>query len=158
MHALVRHPELRFAVVGDGPELPRLKELAGKLGLGNVDFIGIVQEQEKQRLLARSRLFVMCPRNDNDGDVEGLGLVYFEAHGAGLPVLGARSGGEPEAIGDAGIIVDDPLDISAIENAFLTALNPDEFAKLKAAVKIRQVTHSWERFVDGLENWYMELA
>lgn len=155
MHALVRHPELRYAVVGNGPELPRLKELAGKLELRNIDFLGSVQEDEKQRILIRSRLFIMCPLKD--ADVEGLGLVYFEAHGAGLPVIGARSGGAPEAIGDAGILVDDPLDVAAIEHAIVSALEPLTYTQLKVAVQLRQTSHSWDHFIDGLESWYLEL-
>ena len=70
--------ELRYAVVGDGPELGALKELARSLGLSRVSFFGAVSEEERRALLARSRVFVMCPRQD-PGDVEGLGLVYLEA-------------------------------------------------------------------------------
>ena len=157
LHVLALHPELRYAVVGEGPELPRLQELAKTLGLNNVDFFGKVSEDEKNHLLSLSRLFVMCPRNDNDSDVEGLGLVFYEAHGAGLPVLSARSGGAPEAIGEAGILVADPLDVASVEQSLLTALEPATYARLRAAVRQRQNTCTWERFIDGLDFWYREL-
>lgn len=157
LRVLARHPEWNYAVVGDGPEVPRLKELAARLGLTNVDFLGRVDDREKTRLLARSRLFVMCPRKDDDADVEGLGLVYYEAHGAGVPAVGARSGGVAEAIGEGGTLIDDPLDVAELEAALLDALEPHAFARLKEAVNVRQRNHSWEGFIDGLESWYQEL-
>ena len=134
-----------------------MRGLAKTLGLNNVEFFGKVSEDEKNRLLSLSRLFVMCPRNDSYSDVEGLGLVFFEAHGAGLPVLSARSGGAPEAVGEAGILVNDPLDVAAIEQSLLAALDPATYARLRAAVIRRQNSHSWERFIAGLDSWYMEV-
>jgi phosphatidylinositol alpha-1,6-mannosyltransferase len=157
LRVLALHPEWRYAVVGEGPGLPGLRELAKTLGLNNVEFFGKVSEDEKNRLLSLSRLFVMCPRNDNDSDVEGLGLVFFEAHGAGLPILSARSGGAPEAVGEAGILVNDPLDVAEIEQSLRAALDSATYARLRAAVIRRQKSHSWERFIAGLDSWYMEV-
>lgn len=156
--AIGNMPHLRYAVVGTGPDLPRLQALTEQAGIHNVFFLGAVSDQEKQELLSSSRLFVMCPRNDNDADVEGLGLVYYEAHGAGLPVLGAHSGGAPEAIGDAGLLVRNPLNIAEISQAISDALEPENYRRLLEAVSTRQQTHSWTGFIDGLENWYNELV
>jgi phosphatidylinositol alpha-1,6-mannosyltransferase len=100
----------------------------------------------------------MCPRKDHDGDVEGLGLVYYEAHAAGLPTIGANSGGVPEAIGDAGLIVQDPLDPDEILTTIRTALEPSTYQDLAAKVAQRQLTHSWDRFISEFETWYDELA
>ena len=60
-------------MVGDGPGSPALKEFAAEHKMTNVEFFGAVSDEQKHELLSRSRLFVMCPRSDND-DVEGLGL------------------------------------------------------------------------------------
>jgi phosphatidylinositol alpha-1,6-mannosyltransferase len=100
----------------------------------------------------------MCPRNDLDGDVEGLGLVYFEAHGLGLPCVGSRSGGVPEAIGDAGLIVEEPAAPAAVAAVLTEALRPDRHQMLCEAVERRQHSHSWVRFLDDWERRYTDLA
>ena len=97
----------------------------------------------------------MCPRSDND-DVEGLGLVYYEAHGAGLPVIAARAGGAPEAVGDGGLLVADPSSEAEILDAIRTGLRSNVHARLCAAVAKRQNTHSWTRFIDAFEQLYSD--
>jgi phosphatidylinositol alpha-1,6-mannosyltransferase len=149
--------DVRYAVVGDGPELGALRELARTLGLSNVAFRGAVSEAEKQSLLSRSRLFVMCPLNEA-GDVEGLGLVYFEAHAHGIPVVASTSGGVPDAVGDAGVLVDDPADPRAVGDAIKRALTEPEYAALRTRVLARQQSHSWTRFLDQFEKLYRDLA
>ena len=90
LRALEGLGDLRYAIVGDGPELGALKELARLLGLSRVSFFGAVSEEERRALLARSRVFVMCPRQD-PGDVEGLGLVHLRGVRYGLPVVAAKT-------------------------------------------------------------------
>ena len=130
---------MRYAVVGDGPELGALKELARSLGLSRVSFFGAVSEEERRALLARSRVFVMCPRQD-PGDVEGLGLVYFEAFEYGLPVVAANSGGVPDAVGDAGILVADPEHPVQIAAAIRETLDERRYGELDERVRTRQRT------------------
>jgi phosphatidylinositol alpha-1,6-mannosyltransferase len=150
-------PTLRYAVAGDGPELGPLRELAASLNLKHVRFLGPISNAERDAVLHTSRLFVMCPRFEAD-DVEGLGLVYYEALAAGLPLLGARSGGAPEAIGDAGLLVTDPVDVSAVADALRTALDPTMRARLLDCVVRRQHTASWGNFVKSFEQFYRKIA
>jgi len=155
LRALRSVPHVRYAVVGDGPELPSLRQFAAEYKMTNVEFFGAVSDEQKRELLSRSRLFVMCPRSDND-DVEGLGLVYYEAHGAGLPVIAARAGGAAEAVGDGGLLVADSSSEAEVLDAITTALRADVYARLCAAVAKRQNTHSWTRFIDGFEQLYSD--
>jgi glycosyltransferase involved in cell wall biosynthesis len=148
---------IRYAVVGDGPELGRLQVLASELGLTNVRFLGALSDHDKRDVLRRSRLFVMCPRSDLEHDVEGLGLVYFEAHGLGLACIGARSGGVPEAIGDAGVLIRNPLDHVELAEAIRDALRPETYERLRDAVVARQHSHSWEAFMAAWERKYADL-
>lgn len=109
--------QYRYIVIGAGPELGRLRRLARRLGLSNVIFTGQIGEAEKAAWLRRARLFVLCPRpleTAFDANAEGFGIAFLEAQAAGVPVLGSRCGGVPEAVGDAGLLVDDPAEPGAI--------------------------------------------
>jgi glycosyltransferase involved in cell wall biosynthesis len=157
IRALASAPDLRYAVVGDGPELPRLRQLAAESGVSNVDFLGSVSDEEKQALLNRSRVFIMCPRRDDEVDVEGLGLVYYEAQGLGLPTIAAESGGVAEAVGLGGLLVSDPHDPGEVLKTIRMALEPAALARLREAVAARQVSHSWDRFIRRFEAWYEQV-
>ena len=158
LRALSELPSVRYAIIGDGPEIERLKGLAESLKLQNVTFFGQVDESVKWAVVARSRVFVTCPRQDDDSDVEGLGLVFFEAHGCGVPVIGARSGGAPEAIGDGGVLVDNALDVHAVRAAIRRSLDPNESLLLKSKVANRIVAYSWEKYIDGIIGMYERVS
>jgi glycosyltransferase involved in cell wall biosynthesis len=153
LRALQEMPEVRYAVVGDGPEREGLERLARDLGLTNVSFLGQMTDDEKYQVMTRSRAFVMCPRHKPD-DVEGLGLVYFEAQRCGLPTIAARSGGVPDAVGDAGVLIDNPTDPVELRRAIRAVLEPTTYAQLRGRVAVRQREHSWDRFLTSFEDLY----
>jgi glycosyltransferase involved in cell wall biosynthesis len=157
LRALESRRHLRYAVVGDGPELPKLRDLAASLGLTNVTFFGSVSEQQRHELLDRSRVFIMCPRF-SPSDVEGLGLVYFEAFEAGLPVIAANNGGVPDAVGSAAMLVERPEDVGEVGRAIDAALNGPESARLASQVARRRQEHSWDAFLDAFEQLYQRVA
>jgi glycosyltransferase involved in cell wall biosynthesis len=157
LRALSRLPHLTYAIAGDGPELEGLKRLADDLNLSNVQFLGAISDDEKDCLLAESRAFIMCPLGDNPADVEGLGLVYYEAHGAGLPVIGSMSGGAPEAIGNGGMLVRNASDVEEVRAVIQRALEPPAYDDLVSNVAARQSTHSWITFMQAFESWYAEM-
>ena len=73
-------PELRLAVLGDGPERERLRRLAKSLGVApNVTFLGFRSDVENY--LSRSRIFVLASES------EGLPSAAIEAMFCGLPVI-----------------------------------------------------------------------
>ena len=124
------------------------------MGASNVFFLGEVTEDEKWRALARSRAFVLAPRKDLDLDVEGLGLVYYEAFAAGLPVVAARSGGVPEAVGGGGIRLEEPLDVEELGRAIDKLLDPASRYEWDKAVQQRRDEESWTRFLERFEEFY----
>lgn len=76
---LPRVQERRLVLVGDGPELPMLKELAHALGIAAlVDFVGY--DTNPYRYMARADLFVLSSH------WEGLPTVLIEAIACGCPV------------------------------------------------------------------------
>lgn len=102
-----RGRRLDLTVVGDGPERVALETRAMRPDLErHVRFVGQVPPERVPEFLAAARLLVL-PSVD-----EGLGLVVAEALVAGVPAVGARSGGIPDLLTDpdAGALVppDDP--------------------------------------------------
>jgi len=92
-----RHPTLRYAVIGDGPERISLEGLAARLGVGaRVDFHGQLEPREAIELARRCTLFVM-PSTE-----EAFGVAYIEAMAGGVPAIGCRGEPGPEEIAAAG--------------------------------------------------------
>jgi len=93
-------PSVRYIIVGNGVERERLEQMTRDLGLGGVvHFAGEVPEADLSSYFAACDVFVMPNRVDGP-DFEGFGIVFLEAAAAGLPTIGGRNGGVPEAIGD----------------------------------------------------------
>ncbi len=89
-------------VAGKGEHLQTLQALAEELGVAtHVRWLGFVAEDDLPALYAASDLFVLCTREDpRERGVEGFGLAFLEAQAAGVPVLGTRAGGIPDAVED----------------------------------------------------------
>jgi len=92
-----RHPTLRYAIVGEGPERVALEGLAARLGASDrVDFLGQLAPAQAIDRARRSTLFVM-PSTE-----EAFGVAYIEAMAAGVPAIGCRGEPGPEEIAAAG--------------------------------------------------------
>jgi teichuronic acid biosynthesis glycosyltransferase TuaC len=92
-----RHPELRYSIVGEGPERLALEGLARRLEVEDrVDFLGQREPAEALALARRCTLFVM-PSTE-----EAFGVAYIEAMAGGIPAIGCRGEPGPEEIAAAG--------------------------------------------------------
>ncbi len=92
-----RRPELRYLVIGDGPERAALERLAAELELSDrVEFAGQLPHEEA---LARSRSCALLVMPSID---EAFGVAYVEAMAGGLPVLGSVGEPGPQEIGAMG--------------------------------------------------------
>lgn len=109
---LEAYPQARWALAGAGPLAEKLKkdskDLAKKYNLTTVQLLGEVSRERLSELYTAADVFVMPNRTLASGDAEGFGLVFLEAGLSGVPVVGGRSGGVPEAIidGQTGLLVD----------------------------------------------------
>lgn len=98
-HLTSDFPNIKYLIVGTGPDEPRLRQMTKDYALNDrVFFAGAVSDDELPAYYAAASLFVMPARQLDNGDVEGFGIVYLEANTYGLAVIGGRSGGVPEAI------------------------------------------------------------
>ena len=94
---------LKYAILGDGPELSRLKDLVIKHSLlEQVDFI--YHDYPSEKIFKNSSVHIM-PTLTTPDSIEGFGISNVEAASFGLPCIVSNSGGTPESIGQNGIIV-----------------------------------------------------
>jgi phosphatidylinositol alpha-1,6-mannosyltransferase len=146
------HPETRYLVVGEGPDRPRLERLAHTLGLEHrVSFLGRLELSEIVELYSLADLFVLLSREEPP-DVEGFGLVFLEAAACGLPSVGGRSGGIPDAIdeGHTGWLVD-PNNVEEIAATIAGLLQrPDQLRRASELCLATAPEKSWQRVADTI--------
>jgi phosphatidyl-myo-inositol dimannoside synthase len=145
-------PDVKYLIVGEGPDRPRLEDLTGRLGLQTqVCFLGRLALSEIVNLYNVADLFVMLSREEPP-DVEGFGLVFLEAAACGLPSVGGRSGGIPDAIdeGKSGWLVD-PCNIEEIAATIIDLLkSPERLERASEFCLSTAPQKSWERAADRI--------
>jgi glycosyltransferase involved in cell wall biosynthesis len=95
--AIAQRPGVRYLVIGDGPELEALEQLAARLGIADrVELTGQLPHEEALRRTRRAHVFAM-PSTD-----EAFGVAYVEAMAGWLPAIGARGEPGPEEIAARG--------------------------------------------------------
>ncbi|MBQ0011401.1 MAG: glycosyltransferase family 4 protein [Clostridiales bacterium] len=78
-------PEVRLLIVGDGPALPELRELAERRKVtDNVIFAGAAPYSEIGKYYQLGDVFISCSTSETQG------LTYYEAMAAGLPVIAKK--------------------------------------------------------------------
>jgi 1,2-diacylglycerol 3-alpha-glucosyltransferase len=111
--ALAYAPDLRLAIVGEGPHRAALEERARRLGVaGRVRFTGTLARERLPEVYASVDAFVFASTTDTQG------LVLAEALAAGLPVVAAASDASRDVLAGAGrIVVPDPAAMAAAISA-----------------------------------------
>ena len=69
-----------------------------------IHYIGPVPDEDLPPLYASASVYVLPSLH------EGFGIPCWEAMAMGVPVIASKRGALPEVVGDAGILIDDPLD------------------------------------------------
>jgi glycosyltransferase involved in cell wall biosynthesis len=112
-------------VVGDGPELRRLRRLAGP----TITFTGRVADERVAELLSTSRALVVTA-------AEEFGIAAVEALASGRPVIALGAGGVMESVraGETGAYYerDDPAELARVVDVF-DPLGVDPRACVEAA-------------------------
>lgn len=95
-------PELKYVVVGEGPEHAYLQLLIANYQLQDkVIFFNKISEDFLISLYHQAELFILLPQ-DIGKDIEGFGLVFLEAAACGLPVVSAKNTSAEDAVLDNG--------------------------------------------------------
>jgi glycosyltransferase involved in cell wall biosynthesis len=150
---LKEFPALRYRIVGDGTDRPRVEALARRLEVdAQVEITGFVRAVDKiVDEYCRSTIFVMPSAFEGGSQPrgEGFGFVYLEAAACGKPVIAAKGGGAAEAVadGETGLLVD-----AAKQDELRSAIqrllrSPEEAQRMGAAGRLRVTKlFSKERF------------
>lgn len=144
-------PELRLALVGDGPERPRLDALVAERGLtGRVVFAGRLEPASVADAMAGALALVVPSR------VEAFGIVALEAWRSGTALVITDRGGASGFVRDAvdGILVD-PLDIKALRAAIERVIgDPELRSRLTARGRESVMQFTWARVAEAYRARY----
>jgi glycosyltransferase involved in cell wall biosynthesis len=135
------HSGAALRIVGEGPELPSLRSLAGQLGIEDVvSFVGSLDGMSSlQKEYARADIFCLPSLQ------EGFGIVYLEAMAAGLPIVAARAGAVPEVAPEeeVSLLVPPDDDQALAEALHRLAESPDRRRELGMAGLRRWTEYDW---------------
>jgi glycosyltransferase involved in cell wall biosynthesis len=139
---------LRVEIVGDGPELQRLRNLLVDLGLQRtVALHGFLPNHERDALLSRAWLTTSTSK------AEGWGCSVIEAAAWGVPCLALNAPGIRDSVvdGRTGWLVDEPRDFGTTLVSVLDSLADEETARRTTAdCQAWARSFSWDRTADLL--------
>jgi teichuronic acid biosynthesis glycosyltransferase TuaC len=135
-----RFPQLRYVIIGEGPERPVLERLAAQLGVAaRLDWTGQLDHDDALTELSRCHAMVM-PSVD-----EAFGVAYVEAMACGVPAIGCKGESGPEEIAalGAGMLLVPPRDPDALAETIAKVLEDSDLGR--AARATAEEHFSWER-------------
>lgn len=143
------YSDVKFLFVGTGPLQAYLEH--GPLGNRAV-FPGRLSHEATLRLIQKSTVTVIPSKI-----FENFPRLAIESIALGVPVIGTRMGGIPEAIGSAGILVP-PDDVIALSHALKTVLTqPQIRTQLQNEARKQAQYHTPEYVVQKILHMYFQL-
>ncbi len=150
----------KLAIIGDGPLRAALERQARELG-DRVRFLGALRSDDVAHWMRRASVLAAPSVTAADGDAEGLPNVVVEAAASGLPVVGTRHSGIPEAVDDGGtgfLVPEGDVGALAARLADLLGSDARRSAMGLAARRLAEGKFSRQVLTARLESIYDEVA
>jgi glycosyltransferase involved in cell wall biosynthesis len=144
-------PDVKALIVGDGPEMGRLKSLVQELELGkNVEFCGFLEDYNEALALMKSSRIFATPSTR-----EGFGMAALEANACGLPVVTVkhRMNAVMDLVTKETGAVCQPTEL-ALAEAICRTLQKKE--KMRGRCIEEAKKYDWEEICDQAERVYAE--
>ncbi len=134
--AFAKLPNQKLVVVGDGPEMERIRSKAGL----NVELLGFQDNATVKGLMESARAFIFAAEED-------FGIVPVEAQACGTPVLAYGKGGALETVvsGQTGMFFGDQTEESLCECVREFEMVRDKFSPI--AIRHHSERFSKQRFI-----------
>lgn len=146
-------PNAKLMIVGEGPELSALQEIAGRLEIGDkVIFTGRVEYKEIPNYYAAAYAFIMT------STTEVKPLALLEAMASGLPIVAVAACGSSDTVheGRDGILTEHDLD--KFSGALVKILRDQDLRdRLSIGAKKTSEEYSMDATSKRLENLYVKL-
>lgn len=139
-------PHLRVDVVGRVTDTDYRTEIA-RLGLADrIHWHGATPDVA--RFYAAADVFVLPTQ------YEPFGIVIVEALASGVPVITSRLAGASAAVeeGGAGILLEDPTDVSELAGALRLAVDPEARARWRAGTVAAAKPYAWPRILERVQS------
>lgn len=139
-----KHPTLIYKIIGDGPDLLRLKKIVKSLHIpkDRVFFLGQLSNREVLKHMSEADIFSLPSWK------EGFGIVYLEAMARGKPVIACKGEGIEDVIEHKvnGFLVE-PHDVdSLIRTIDYILANPESAVNIgKIAQQVVLNRYTWEK-------------
>jgi len=150
-----KYPNLKYQIIGDGPEKNCLKKIAFDLGINNqVDFLGKLSHENVLSYMAKADIFSVPSWN------EGFGVVYIEAMALGKPVIGCRGEGIEDFVEHkkTGMLVKPKNTDSLVEALEFLLSYPDEARVIgEKARSLVLENYTWEKNAGKIVEVYQEV-
>ena len=150
-----KYPNLKYVVIGAGPEMSSLKRLVRALNLDEqVEFLGQLPHEKAMEYMAVADIFSLPSWN------EAFGVVYIEAMLQGKPIIACEGEGIVDVIKNnkTGLLVK-PKNVQSLTNAIDFLLeNPQKAREIgERARKLVLEDYTWEKNAQRYIEIYKEL-
>jgi len=135
------YPQAVLTVAGsDKGYLSTCQELALKLNLHNIDFLGIVPKGDLPELFNKHDIYIQTNREDN------MPISLIEAWASGLPVIATNVGGIPYLVKDGvdGILVESENSNAMAKKCIELLDNPVKANSMAMQGRLRAQELTWE--------------
>jgi len=127
-------PSVRLVLIGDGPDAPKIRDTAQRLGLASrVELRGSLAIDDVRAVMERSHALVLA------STAETFGVVLIEALACGLPLIATDCGGPAAIVSrDNGLLIptgDDEALVSALKDMKANYARYDRTAIRDAAIR-----------------------